>query len=286
MKNKDFAIFILTHGRADNVITCKFLKDSNYTGKTYFIIDDEDPEQEKYIKNFGKDNVIIFSKEQIEKEFDIMDNFEDRRAVVYARNKTFDIARDLGLKYFMMLDDDYSGVAYAFTKDFKFKHKPIKNIDKVLDGMIDFYKSTNIKSIAFAQAGDYIGGDNGFAYSITRLRKCMNTFLCSPDRPFKFVGRINEDVNTYVLEAKHGSIFLTIPWVKIIQKQTQANKGGLTDIYLNYGTYVKSFYTVMINPSSVRVAEMGSRFKRIHHRVEGSYTYPMIIRESIKNNGK
>ena len=211
-----------------------------------------------------------------------MDNFSDYRAVVYARNECFPIAERLGVKYFMMLDDDYSQIAYSYDRDLNFKHRNIKNFDLVLDKLIDFYKNTNIKSVAFGQAGDFIGGDNGFAFSITRLRKCMNSFLCSTERPFKFIGRLNEDVNTYVDGAKRGDIFLTIPWIKIIQGGTQQNNGGLTDIYLNYGTYVKSFYTVMLSPSSVKVSEMGEKYKRLHHEVNGKYTYPMIIREDCK----
>lgn len=282
MKNKDFAIFILTHGRSDNVKTYKMLSKVGYSGKTYFIIDDEDDQLENYIKNFGKENVIIFNKQETEKSFDVMDNFSDYRAVVYARNECFPIAERLGVKYFMMLDDDYSQIAYSYDRDLNFKHRNIKNFDLVLDKLIDFYKNTNIKSVAFGQAGDFIGGDNGFAFSITRLRKCMNSFLCSTERPFKFIGRLNEDVNTYVDGAKRGDIFLTIPWIKIIQGGTQQNNGGLTDIYLNYGTYVKSFYTVMLSPSSVKVSEMGEKYKRLHHEVNGKYTYPMIIREDCK----
>ena len=31
----------------------------------------------------------------------------------------------------------------------------------------------------------------------------------------------------------------------LLQKETQSNSGGLTDIYLELGTYVKSFYSVI-----------------------------------------
>jgi len=282
MRNNDFAIFILTHHRADRVYTYKALKRTNYSGKIYIIIDDTDPEIEKYKENFGKDNVIIFNKKEIAKEFDVMDNFDDYRAVVYARNASFGIAKDLGIKYFMLLDDDYSGFWYRYDKDLNFISKKIKNLNGVLDLMLDYYKSTNIKSIAMAQSGDFIGGDNGFYKSPTRLRKCMNSFICSTERPFKFIGRINEDVNTFVNNAKFGDLFLTIPFITIDQKETQSNAGGLTEIYLNLGTYVKSFYTVMISPSSVTVAPMGSKHKRIHHKVSGKNTYPKIINEKYK----
>ena len=281
MKNKDFAIFILTHNRAERVYTYKTLERSGYTGKTYIIIDDTDPEKNTYIKKFGEENVIIFNKQEVAKEFDIMDNFDDYRAVVYARNASFKIAKDLGIKYFMLLDDDYSGFYFRYNRKLEFITEKIEKLDDVLDAMVEFYKSTPVKSIAMAQAGDFIGGDNGFWSSPTRLRKCMNTFICSTDRPFKFIGRINEDVNTYVNNARLGDIFLTIPFIAVVQKQTQANAGGLTDIYLNLGTYVKSFYTVMVQPSSVSVSLMGDKHKRIHHLVKGKFTYPMIVSENI-----
>lgn len=52
-RNKDnFAAFILTHGRPDNVITYQTLKKSGYTGKIYFIIDNEDKRGDEYRSTF------------------------------------------------------------------------------------------------------------------------------------------------------------------------------------------------------------------------------------------
>lgn len=285
MEEQAFAIFILTHNRADKVYTYKTLLKTDYDGEVFLIVDDEDPQLEKYKEKFG-DKVLTFSKAEIAKEFDIMDNFSDMRAVVYARNATFGIAKMLGVKYFMVLDDDYSGFYYRFDRGRRFISKKILRMNDVLQAMVNFMKTTNVKSIAMAQSGDFIGGDNGFCDSITMRRKCMNTFLCVTDRPFNFIGRINEDVNTYVNGARLGDIFLTIPVVAIQQKATQANTGGLTEIYLALGTYVKSFYTVMVSPSSVKVAPMGDSHMRVHHRIKGVNTYPMIIREEHKHSTK
>ena len=47
MRN-DFAIFILSHGRADNVKTLDTIKTCGYTGKWYVIIDNEDKQAQKY----------------------------------------------------------------------------------------------------------------------------------------------------------------------------------------------------------------------------------------------
>ena len=123
MRN-DFAVFILTHGRADNVVTVPAIKKAGYTGKIYFIIDDEDEQAEEYKKNFGADRVIIFDKQAAYDRADTMDNFNDHRAIIYARNECWRIAEELGLKYFLMLDDDYKSIDYRYEEDGKLKYKP------------------------------------------------------------------------------------------------------------------------------------------------------------------
>ena len=61
MVRDNFAIFILSHGRANNVKTVDMLKRINYTGKWYIIVDNEDNQYEDYCKNFGEDKIIVFN---------------------------------------------------------------------------------------------------------------------------------------------------------------------------------------------------------------------------------
>lgn len=107
----------------------------------------------------------------------------------------------------------------------------------------------------------------------------MNTFICDTERPFSFLGRINEDVNTYVGGGRRGELFMTIPSVQVNQKQTQSNAGGMTDLYLEAGTYVKSFYSVMTAPSCVTVGEIGSSHRRLHHSIDWPATAVQIVHE-------
>ena len=110
----------------------------------------------------------------------------------------------------------------------------------------------------------------------------MNSFLCSVDRPFQFVGRINEDVNTYTHFQSKGYLFLTIVNASLTQRGTQSNPGGMTDIYLDNGTYIKSFYTILFQPSSVKIGIINSKHKRLHHSINWIKTVPQIIREEWK----
>jgi hypothetical protein len=283
MINQDFAIFILSHGRADRVDTYKSLQKANYTGRIYIVIDNEDKEEEKYRRNFG-DKVIVFDKKAIAETFDEGDNFEDRRAVIYARNACFQIAKELNITYFMELDDDYTVFRYVLNSTGEYATNVfVKSINIILDAMIDFYKSIPAKSIAMAQGGDFIGGrDAQILQSDNRKRKCMNTFICSTERPFQFFGRINEDVNTYVEYQRRGNLFLTVIFLAINQRETQNNKGGMTDLYLDSGTYIKSFYTVMYAPSCVTITPMITQYQRLHHRINWDAAVPCILSEKYR----
>jgi hypothetical protein len=283
MIDEDFAVFILTHGRADNVKTYKTLKRFGYTGKIYIIIDNEDKSADDYYKNF--ENVVIFNKEEVAKTFDEGDNFGDRRSIVYARNACFSIAKELGITYFVQFDDDYTDFSYRFNGELSYNKGRgyINNVDDIFKAVLDYYKTIPAKTIALSQNGDWIGGHNsGWAKELKLKRKCMNSFFCSTERPFKFKGRINEDVNTYTSSASKGDLFLTIPNVSLKQTDTQSTKGGMSDIYANQGTYVKSFYSVMFSPSSVKVAMLNTERSRLHHRVSWNNAIPVILNEKHK----
>ena len=287
LKNMDnFCVFILTHGRPDNVKTLTTLKRCGYTGKIYYIVDNEDNSIDRYIKNFGAENVRVFDKKHYADNVDEGNNFDERRTITHARNACFDIAKELGVTYFIELDDDYT--AFDFRIDTNSTEnrgdiKPIKNIDNIFNYLLDYYKGTDFKSIAFAQGGDFIGGiNNGKGSYRFNKRKCMNSFLCSVDRPIRFVGAMNEDVNTYTSEGCRGNLFYTIPFISLTQTATQGQAGGISDMYLKYGTYCKAFTTVMMHPSGVKVSMMNAKNMRLHHTIKWVNTTPMIIREKHK----
>lgn len=279
-QNKTFAAFILTHGRPDNVSTYETLRKCGYTGNIYLIIDNEDQSADQYRQRFGDENVLMFDKKAISKTFDVADSAKELPpAVVYARNASFQMAKDLGLDYFMQLDDDYNSFQYRYPSDGKLKVIETKSLDEVLEAMINFLNDSGASTLAMAQGGDFIGGLEGATINKPLLRKAMNSFLFKTDSPIIFVGRINEDVNTYVLEGSRGKLFFTTTSIMLTQDQTQKNKGGLTDIYLEMGTYFKSFYTVMMHPSSVTVRQIGTTHKRLHHHIQWNNTVPKIINE-------
>jgi hypothetical protein len=292
-KNKIvFGALILSHGRADILNTMgkgtfHELKKSGYTGPVKIVVDNEDATVDRYRELFGAENVIVFDKAGISETFDEGDNFGDRRAIVYARNACFKIAKDLGWTHFIQLDDDYWDFRYVFASSGSYHHIHIRSLDAIWLAMVRFLEATPTRTIAMLQAGDLIGGQNSGNIESVNLgrkgkRKAMNTFVCSVDRPIGFVGRINEDVNTYVRKGSVGELFFTINAVRMTQDQTQTNSGGMTDVYKASGTYVKSFYSVMYMPSAVRVQPLTTKFPRLHHRISWRNCVPKILRESLR----
>jgi hypothetical protein len=278
LKN-NFAIFILTHGRPHEVYTYNVLRKCGFTGKIYIVIDNEDNQSEKYKDVFGEENVIQFDKASIGKTFDISDTRLDRRATVYARNASFEIAKNLGVDFFMQLDDDYNGFVYRYIKNYQLKSVKIKRLDEVLDAMIDFMVDTDCLTVAMAQGGDYIGGAESKAAKTPLLRKAMNSFIFRTDRSVKFIGRMNDDVNTYTVNGMRGELFFTTTNLSVLPAQTQKASGGMTEAYLSAGTYMKSMYTVMMCPSSVTVQLMQTTHQRPHHRMNWNNTVPKIIND-------
>lgn len=86
----------------------------------------------------------------------------------------------------------------------------------------------------------------------------------------------------YTVWGQQGEKIFTYFPMMVIQKQTQSQKGGLTEIYLDVGTYIKSFYSVMYSPSCVKVKMMGDKHMRIHHAIQWVYCSPRILPESYK----
>jgi hypothetical protein len=278
---KDFCAFILSHKRPDRVHTYKTLIKSGYTGKIYIVIDDEDSTADEYRKLYG-DKVLQFCKREVAKWTDDGDNF-GIRGVVYARNVCWELAKQVGCNYFIVLDDDYNNFELRHRSDGSGCYIRVKKtLDEIITAMVDFLIATNTKTIAMAQGGDFLGGSCKSNPRGMR-RKAMNTFICSTERPFKFFGHINEDVNAYVTDGRKGDLFFTIMTPNVVQTKTQENSGGLTEFYLDVGTYVKSFYSVMYAPSCVQIGEVGdprSPHYRIHHKINWHKTAPKIIRET------
>jgi hypothetical protein len=275
------AIFILTHGRPDNIKTLHMLERCGWTGKTYIVIDDEDTRADEYFERYG-DMVLQFNKKEVADRIDDADTSGDRRAIIYARHASQTMAKDLGYDYMLQLDDDYADLRYRFVKNGSLTSYRVKDFDSLAEATFKFLDDTNALTVAFGQGGDMIGGINSPNYKSGLQRKVMNSFFLRTDRYVDFKGKINDDVNLYVVYGAQGELMFTSFHVNVLQMATQTNQGGMTELYLEEGTYAKSFYSVMMAPSCVKIYPMGTANRRLHHKVDWRYAVPKIINQKYR----
>jgi hypothetical protein len=227
--------------------------------------------------------VYLFDKDKYAAMVDQYDNFNNLRTTTHARNACFDLAEELGYEYFLVLDDDYTGFKIRIDRNLEYpKSCPniTKGIDKIFLATLDYYKNSNFTSICYSQGGDWFAGEAGF--NIKPKRKAMNSFFCSVNRRFWFISRLNEDVNTYMALGHQGYVFMTIPFIQLDQKTTQKTKGGMSEVYIDGGTYIKAFYTLLNRPDCTKINLMGRTDKRLHHVIDWGSAAPMIIDERYK----
>lgn len=274
--NKDkFGIFIFCWGRPNFSNTIKTLRRCGYTGDIYCLLDDLDETRFDYIKRYGKEKCFVFDKKQIASKSDPMNNFGRLDSTLFVENVMFDAAKHFCLDYFCAMCDDYTQFSHKREKE-----RRCKRLDEVFTFFIDFLKNTPlVKCIAFAQGGDF----SNIGKEMTK-RKVMNSFICCTERPFVFKGAMNDDVNMYVYNGVRGALFFTYMRFMLHQPPTQIVKGGLSETYKHFGTYVKSFYSVMLWPCAVKVCMMGQKNPRIHHVIDYNKTVPKIIDEKWKKN--
>jgi hypothetical protein len=282
----NFCVFILSYNRPDNVPTVQTLDQYGYTGDWYIVVS-EDDDIEAYEREHGKEKIETFSKEKIANDIDRGDNFDNKGSPIYARNKIFDIADELGYDYFLVLDEDYTEFSFRWDSDFNYTgYIRINDLDTVFRHHIDFLENSDLDTVAMTQGGDWIGGENAHIANndgdIWAKRKIMNTFFHQTDNPIEYRGTMNDDVNTYIRNQQLGDVFLTPNLAQIEQERTQQQDGGLTELYKDQGTYIKSFYTLLYSPSSVKLSKMGEAEQRIHHQINWRTSIPKLIPEKYK----
>lgn len=279
--NKNRAVFIISYKRADNIKTLDFMEKVNYQGQVFIVVDDKDPQLDEYKKRY-KDKLCIFSK--AETVFDKCDNFSNTNSSCFVRNAIFKIAEGLGVKSFLVLDDDYSQIHFRRPRGsvLGVSYMSEGDLDYCLDACFEYIENTpRVDCFALAQSGDFIGGAEGY-YKISGKRKIMNAFFFRTDNPISFPGKMNEDVNCYLYYGSRGRLFFTTTAMSVQQELTQAASGGMTDIYRNNGTYIKSFYSVIVAPNAVKIGTIGVHNPRIHHKINWNNAVPKLIREEYK----
>lgn len=278
MKNNNYAVFILSHGRANDVKTVKMLEEGNYTGEWFIVIDDEDKDEAIYKEKYG-DHIIQFCKKEVADRTDTCDLDTDRRVGVFARNFIIEEAKRRGYKYHLQLDDDFYVLDYRYVKNGKSCTKKCTQFDKLFDAMVEFLETTPTVWLSFGLSSYYLGGLKGKNFREGLVRKTMGSFFMNTYKAPKFFCRMNDDITTNVFNTFRGELMFTVMPIQVQTPPTQQEAGGMTDIYKENGTYRKSFYSLMAAPSFVMISRQGRIDMRVHHEIKWNSCAPKILNE-------
>ena len=110
----DYAVFIPSYQRPKSQIALKYLLDSGYKGKWYIVVDTTDTTIDEYKELYGEEHILIFSKYEMLEITDTLHYPAILKFVVYARNAMEKFAEEMGLKAFMVFDDDTMGLTLRY----------------------------------------------------------------------------------------------------------------------------------------------------------------------------
>lgn len=288
MINMDkFVVVVLCHCRPTKTTTVTTLRNFGYTGKIILLLDNEDPTINQYQELFSDEIIEIFSKDEMLLQTDTMTNERNKNCAVYARNACFFVAKKNGFDYFCQMDDDYTTIPYRYIINTTLYRENDVNLNLVFKYYLEFMDSSEkIGAVAFAEPGDFVGGVCSNLNKRMYLNKCMGSWICFVNRPLKFSGVMNDDVNCYSLYGSRGMLFYTFNFIMIDTPPTQSVSGGMTDIYLQFGTYTKTFYTILCCPSFVKLDIFGGKQYRIHHKFKWENAVPKLISGDFKKHEK
>ena len=249
MQRDDFAVFILSHGRADKQITLSALLDQGYTGSWFIVVDNLDEDANKYLSNY-RGHVIIFDKPMEASQIDSMTNSGELRSVLFARHACYQIAQNMGLHYFAEFDDDLSNFCYKWDESGVLKSVKVRNMDGVFNAILAYMDDVPyIAACNIPAQGAYFGG------RLPDPKWNLNqSFILRASTPYiPFCGILNEDENGLLLGAKSGMVAIEQYSVCKTDKKRGSNSGGLRDLYDDSGEYIRAFYTVMCAPYCAKI---------------------------------
>lgn len=249
----NFAIFILSHGRANDMETVKAIQNAGYTGKWFVVVDDLDSQQELYKEKYG-DNVIVFDKKLWAEKTDTVTNTGELRSPVFARNAITEIAKEKGLKYYAEFDDDLKTFQFRYNDNGKLAGKPIKNLNEVIEVMLEFQEASGATSVGFASGGGFIGGTEGrFKQGI--LRSIHQAYILRTDKQIEFKGLLNEDGIATEFCNSTGRLAFELCLVTQTCPARSTNEGGLNELYKANDEYIRAFYSIIAFPNNLKIIQ-------------------------------
>jgi hypothetical protein len=270
-----FAVFILSHKRADRVETYSTLRNSGYTGEIYVVIDDEDPQQLLYQERF--ENILVFNKSKWIESTDTVTNDKKKSSPVYARNYIEFKAGEMGYDAYIVMDDDIINLRFRYVENYVAKSQALKSsLDEVLEAYINYLLTANIATLSFATVMVYAGGVHSEA---DMVRLASHRYTCQIHMrnlafPVDWISLANNDSISANNTAKLGYLWWALPFIVYDSPKMNTLPGGMKEVYDGVSEFRRAFMSTVVSPSVCRV---GCSKDRLAIKRDLKAAYPVII---------
>ena len=154
-------IFIPSYHRPNNLKTVKYFTKIGWEPKNIHVfIDNEADDYAEYkmsCDKFGV-NLYIFDMEEARNRFDYVHRPSvSRRSAGQARNMFYEFAKDMGINFYMVQDDDTQGYQIKVMGKYV-RMATFEDIFNVFEYIKDFMFKRRIGLFGLSQTGDILGG--------------------------------------------------------------------------------------------------------------------------------
>ena len=277
-------IFITSYHRAKNIKTAKyFIKKGYDSNNIHVFIDDEADDFEEYeieTQRLGC-QLHIFPMEEARKRYDFVHRpSKMRRAAGMSRNMFYDIAKDLNIDFYLVIDDD--------TRQYEIKPYGIYSRGAILEdflmvfeGVKEFMQKRKIGVFGLSQTGDMFTVPDK---KILR-NKVMNTTFINTRFIYRGEKAIQDnDTSQFVHIMNEGFFTGSLATGLALNPESSASqKGGLTDLYKENKLLNKSLIIPIQFPSFCYAEKQKKNGGRLHHHIKNKNLFPRIIKGKRNN---
>lgn len=277
-------LFIPFYKRSDNLKTLKYFSKMGYPPKLiYVVIDsgaDDIEDYEKVCKEYGC-NLRIFDIDEARMRYDYVHRPSvSRRSAGQARNMFYDIAKQEGIDFYVVQDDDKNHMEIRPFCVYQ-RLATSEDVKNTFIAVREFMERKKIGLFGLSQTGDM------FQYCGKLIRqKVMNTTFVNTQFIYRGERGVQDEDTAQFVAIMNEGLFTGSAYGGLVLSQTASAtaKGGLTELYNECKLLNKALVTVLQYPSCIIAEKQTRNGGRLHHRINNKFLYPRLIRGSKEHD--
>ena len=270
-------VFIPSYHRPHSLRTVNYLKKIGWDMERVVVfVDDEADDVEEYreVARLEGFTLHVFEMEEARKRYDYVHRASvSRRSAGQAGNTFQDYARERGIDFYCVMDDDTVYFGNFITR------RHLRNtglVWKCFTMMEELMRRRHIGVMGYPQTGDFIGGYKEQLF----MRKVMNTTFYLLPYIYRGERGVQDDDTSLFTGIMNEGLFsgTAVHAIALKQLQSATQAGGLTDLYNECKLLNKALVTPIQFPSAIFGEKQVMNGGRLHHRIVYKYLGPVVIK--------